>query len=279
MARRSVLFSPGDDRAKLEGALASSADAVVFDLEDGVAPSDKSLARTTIAEVVAEAGTARPEVGVRINPLEDGGQADLEALAPVGDAFDGLVLPKVGDPGDVTAVATVAADRSLPAALWCLIESPDGLLNASAIAEVEGTTALVFGGEDYAASIGAERTDAGTELLFARQYVVAAAARVGIDAIDGISSVLDDPTVIRHAAREARTFGFDGKLAIHPAQIDPIHAAFAPDPDQLAWARRVLAVAEETDRGVFRVDDEMIDAPLIERARQLVERADADVTE
>ena len=276
MPRRSVLFSPGDQARKLEGALDSSADVVVFDLEDAVAPSDKEAARSVVTEVLTGVDDAtHPEVLVRLNPVGGGCREDLNALAAaeVGGAIDGFVLPKVGDAGDVYHVRGLSREAGLSLANWCLIESAAGVLSAAEIAAVDRVSALIFGGEDYAASVGAERTESNKELLFPRQRVVAAAASVGVDAIDGISTELEDMDVVHAEATEARTFGFDGKLAIHPAQIEAIHAAFEPDPEQVAWAERVLEAAETAEGGVFRLDDQMIDEPLIERARQIRDRA------
>ncbi len=276
MTRRSVLFSPGDQARKLEGALQSDADVIVFDLEDGVAPPDKQAAREVIIDVLdGVTASTEAEVLIRLNPVTGGGADDIGALATGGiaDVIDGFVLPKVMSPADVHHARGLLRDAGLPRSIWCLIESPGGLNEAESIAASDRVAALIFGGEDYAASVGAERTDAGLELLYPRQRVVAAAASADIDAIDGISAELDDMSRVLAEATESRSFGFDGKLAIHPAQIDPIHEAFTPSGEQLDWAERVLEAAAEAESGVFRVDGQMIDEPLIERARQLVERA------
>lgn len=276
MQRRSVLFSPGDQRDKLEGALETPADVVVFDLEDGVAPDDKSVARRTVASVLAElASDPVPPVLVRINPLDRQGTDDLDELGSVDPrrALEGVVLPKVDAPSDIRQLTDLLVDVGLPRSVWCLLETPSGILEAAAIATVPGVAALIVGGEDYAASIGARRTTGGTELLLARQWVVLAAAHGGVEAIDGITPDLDDLDRVSREARDAATFGFAGKLAIHPAQVEPINEAFTPDEGDVAWARRVVEAADRSDTGVFRVDDEMIDPPLIKQARRILERA------
>jgi citrate lyase subunit beta/citryl-CoA lyase len=152
------------------------------------------------------------------------------------------------------------------------------VLEAPAIADAEATDALVFGAEDLAADVGATRTPEGTEVLYARQRVVIAAGAAGVDAIDTVYTDIEDREGLAGETRFAAGLGYDGKMAIHPAQVDPINAAFTPDPEAVEWARRVLEareVADGEDRGVFRVDGEMIDAPLIARAERIVERAES----
>lgn len=275
MRVRSVLFTPGDRPGMLDKARSSSADVVVFDLEDGVAREAKDRARSAVAESVdGLAAGGSPPTLVRINPVAHGGRADLDALAAVDTGgLAGLVVPKVDGPAEVRHVGGLLRDRGLPRRLWCLLETPAAVLAADRIAAVDDVEAVVFGGEDYAAAVGADRTPEGTELLAAKQRVVMAAAAGDVAAIDGITSAIEDLERVRADARRARTFGFDGKLAIHPSQLDPINEAFAPDEDQLAWARRVVELAGEADGGAVRVDDEMVDAPLLERARQILEAA------
>ncbi|MFP4627929.1 MAG: HpcH/HpaI aldolase/citrate lyase family protein [Halobacteriales archaeon] len=274
MRIRSVLFTPGDRPGMLDGALESEADAVVFDLEDGVADDAKPRARTIVTDAVDDLGDdVDPLVLVRPNPLDDGGADDLDELATADTAgLAGVVLPKVDDTESVRATRGELLDRNLPGRLWCLLETPAGVLAAPSIAEADGVEALIFGGEDYAAAVGARRTAAGDELLVAKQQVVMAAGAAGISAVDGITSAIQDLDRVRSDAERARTFGFDGKLAIHPAQLEPIHEAFAPTEDEIAWAHRVVEVAGG-EGGAVRVDDEMIDAPLLKRARLVLEQA------
>lgn len=278
MEPRSVLFTPGNRPGMLDGALEAGADAVIFDLEDGVARDERPQAREHVAEAVSALdGETDPPVLVRINPFGAGGRRDLDALTSVETAgLAGIVLPKVDAVGPVHHVLGDLRDRGLPRSIWCLLETPGAILSAPEIAAIAAVDAVIFGGEDYAASVGADRTAEGTELLVPRQRVVMAAAAANVAAIDGITSAIEDADRVEADARQARTFGFDGKLAIHPAQIDPIHAGFAPDDDQLRWARRVLGAAEATEHGVVRVAGEMIDAPLMERARKIMRRAGED---
>lgn len=277
MDPRSVLFTPGDRPEMLERALETAADAVVFDLEDGVSTDRRPTARGNVVAALEVVADESPPVRVRINPLDDGGRQDLDALEEADAAdLDGIVVPKVADAAMVYHHLGAVRDRGLPRRLWCLLETPAGVLAAPDIAAVASVDGVIFGGEDYAASVGADRTAEGTELLVPRQQVVMAAGAADVAAIDGITSAIEDADRVEADAGQARAFGFDGKLAIHPAQVDPIHAGFAPDDDQLQWARQVLTSAAKGDAGAVRVADEMIDAPLLERARRILRRAGED---
>ena len=284
MARRTVLFSPGDQPDLLRKAPDSGADVVVFDLEDAVAPSEKDRARKTVRSVLGEL-TTECELCVRINPLAGPGTEDLDALSERWDAVDSVMLPKVSDPDAVGHLRDKFTERGVERPVLALLESARGILDADAIADERGVDALLVGAEDLAADIGATRTDDGEEISYARQRVVLAASAAGIDAIDTLVTDFDRSTYLETESERAVRFGFDGKMAIHPAQIPIINDAFTPSEAELDWARRVLSANAEADRdgrGVFAVDGEMIDAPLIAQAEQVVERARAagiDVTE
>ena len=276
MVRRSVLFSPGDSASKLRKAPTSGADVVVFDFEDGVAPERKPEARETVSELLADpAFDPDCEVWIRVNPDPETAGADLDALdsldAVDARAPDAVALPKVEATSDVDTIVELLAGRGLDCPLIAIVETATGVLSARDIGGADPVDALCFGAEDYAADVGAGRTEEGTEVLYAREHVVAAAAAAGVDAIDTIFSDFEDEAGLRADARFARQLGFDGKFAIHPVQVAPINAAVAPDPEEVAWARRVLAARDEhPGEGVFRVEGEMIDAPLLARAERIV---------
>jgi citrate lyase subunit beta/citryl-CoA lyase len=274
MPRRSVLFSPGDRPELMRKAPRSGADAVVFDLEDAVAPPRKAEARTAVRDVLTDPSFDPDcEVAVRVGDAA----ADLDALSP--DArLDALVVPKVASLDDVVDVVDVleSHDRSLP--LLALVETATGVLNAAAVASADAVDALVFGAEDFAASIGATRTGEGTEVLYARQRVLVAARAAGVDAIDTLVTDYEDDEALRDDTATTVRLGYDGKLAIHPRQVPIINESFTPDADRVAWAERVVAArddAEAAGRGVFSVDGEMIDAPLVAQAERVLERARA----
>jgi citrate lyase subunit beta/citryl-CoA lyase len=213
------------------------------------------------------------EVCVRVNPGFEEDLAILDRARP-----DALMLPKVAGVEDVEGLDRLVRERGERLPVFALVESARGVLEAPAIASHGATDALVFGAEDLAADIGATRTPEGTEVLYARQRVVIAASAAGADAIDTVYTDIEDREGLAEETRFAAGLGYDGKMAIHPGQVEPINAAFTPDSEEVEWARRVLEAREAADReerGVFRVDGEMIDAPLIARAERIVERAES----
>ncbi|MDG5817306.1 CoA ester lyase [Natronococcus sp. A-GB7] len=280
MVRRSLLFTPGDRPEMIRKAASSGADAIVFDLEDAVSPGRKDEARETVREVLADPEfDPDPEVCVRVNAAGAEIERDLDALAGVDvDALrlDSVMLPKATAAADVRELADALEKRGFACPVLALIENAAGVLAAPEIADADATDALVFGAEDLSADLGATRTKEGTEVLYARERVVLAAAARDCEAIDTLVTDFGDGERLREDAAFSVQLGYDGKLAIHPAQVDPINEAFSPDPDEVEWAERVLEAereAEEANRGVFEVDGEMIDAPLIAQAERILERA------
>lgn len=268
MVRRSVLFSPGDQPELLRKAPETGADVLVFDLEDGVGP-EKSRARAVVAEALDELDPAA-ELCVRVNPPGAGLKADAAALAEA-PAPDSLLVPKVDEPAAIEAV-TEAFDADVP--VLALLETAAGVLHAEAIARAAPVEGLLLGAEDLAADTGARRTEAGEEIAYARGRVVLAAAAAGIDAIDTLYTDFEDQEGLAADTERAAAFGFDGKMAIHPAQVPVINEAFTPDQAEIEWAERVLARADRED-GVFALDGEMIDAPLLAQAERTLARAAA----
>ncbi|MFC6614573.1 HpcH/HpaI aldolase/citrate lyase family protein [Halopenitus salinus] len=297
MVRRSVLFSPGDRPAMLRKAAETDADVICFDLEDAVSPGHKAAARRAVREVLADpAFDPDAEVCVRLTasePLVDldaivgavggertGGERASGERTSGDDAsdirLDSVMLPKVESAGRVDEIGAALADRGLDPAVLALVETAAGVVNAASIAAADATSALVFGAEDLAADVGAMRTAEGTEMIYARQRVVIAAAAADVQAIDTVHPDFEDEDGLAAAAETAAGFGYDGKIAIHPAQVSIINDAFTPDADRIAWAERVLAAGEDAaneERGAFEVDGEMIDAPLLEQAERVIERA------
>ncbi|GAA0658827.1 HpcH/HpaI aldolase/citrate lyase family protein [Salarchaeum japonicum] len=280
MVRRSLLFTPGDQPGMMRKAPESGADVLVFDLEDAVAPDKKGVARATVSDVLTSPAF-RPdcEVCVRVNPVGVAADDDVAALAPASDHVDAVMLPKAASADDVRTLERLLGEHDVDAAVFALVESAEGVLNAQEVAAADATEAVAFGAEDLSADIGATRTDEGTEVLHAREHVVLAAAAADVDAIDTVYTDIEDGDGLREETAFAAGLGYDGKMAVHPAQVAPIHDAFRPDPADVEWAERVLAAkadADESGRGVFRVDGEMVDAPLVAQAERIVARADAD---
>jgi citrate lyase subunit beta/citryl-CoA lyase len=291
MVRRSVLFSPGDRPEMLRSAAETDADVICFDLEDAVSPGHKTAARRAVREVLTDPDfDPDAEVCVRLTASEP--LVDLDAL--VGTAggertsgerasddasslrLDSVMLPKVESAGRVDEIGAALADRGLDPTVLALVETAAGVVNAASIAAADATSALVFGAEDLAADVGATRTAEGTEMIYARQRVVIAAAAADVQAIDTVHPDFEDEEGLAAAAETAVEFGYDGKIAIHPAQVAIINDAFTPDADRIEWAERVLAAGEDAaaeERGAFEVDGEMIDAPLLAQAERVIERA------
>ncbi|UIO99205.1 CoA ester lyase [Halobaculum sp. CBA1158] len=276
MPRRSVMFSPGDRPELMRKASGTGADTIVFDLEDAVAPGRKAEARAAVRDVLADPDfDPAAEVCVRVTGTET--YRDLGVLADQGDAaFDAVMLPKAESGDAVEHLGTQLREHGRAVPVIALIETARGVLNAESVADAGPTDAVAFGAEDLAADLGATRTDEGTEVLYARETVVAAAAAAGVDAIDTVYTDFGDGSGLAEETRFAATLGYDGKMAIHPSQVPVINDAFTPEDDEIAWARRVLAAREDAaaaDRGVFEVDGEMIDAPLVAQAERIREYA------
>ncbi|PSP93261.1 CoA ester lyase [Halobacteriales archaeon QS_4_62_28] len=278
MARRSVLFAPGDQPDKLRKAATSDADVAVFDLEDAVVPSQQQAARVAVRETLTTV-EGSCELCVRVNPLDEGLRRDLNVVLD-GATPDSVMLPKVDAERTVETLAGMLAERDASVPVLALVESAAGVLHAEAIATADATDALLFGAEDLAGDIGATRTDEGTEVAHARKHTLLAARAAGVDAIDTHYPAYEDDEGLGAAARTARRLGYDGKMAIHPAQVPIINAAFTPDDDEIEWARTVLSArkeAEDGDTGVFVIDGEMIDAPQVRQAERILQRADIEV--
>ena len=273
---RSILFVPGNRADRFPRALAAGADAVVFDLEDGVEDGRKADARGAIAEWLAATPASRTARFVRVNASGSAWQAeDLVWLASVSGHIDGVVLPKAESSADIERVAALApAGCVIP-----LLETARGIIGAAAIASARATIpALLFGAEDFTAELGIPRTLDGEELLLARSQVVLAAAAIGADAIDAVFVDLAAPERLRQDAMRARALGFRGKMAIHPDQVATINGVFSPSADEIARARRLIDAADAARRqgeGAFRFEDRMVDAPVIARARRVLALADA----
>ncbi|WP_158056823.1 HpcH/HpaI aldolase/citrate lyase family protein [Halorussus halophilus] len=285
MPRRSVMFTPGDRPEMLRKAPGAGADVIVFDLENAVAPDRKAEARAAVNEVLADPEFAPDcEVCVRVNPTGIAADDDLDGFLDGGergdanDTLDSVMLPKTESADDAETLARLLDEHDAEVPILALVETAAGILSAEEIATVPEVDALVFGAEDLAADIGATRTREGTEVLHAREHVVLAASAAGVDAIDTVYTDIEDTEGLADETEFAIELGYDGKMAIHPGQVAPINEAFTPAQTRVEWAERVLDAKEAADkegRGVFRVDGEMIDAPLIAQAERVMEYARA----
>jgi citrate lyase beta subunit len=269
------LFVPAVRPDRFAKAVATGADAVCIDLEDGVSVEQKDEARDNALALLAEHPACRAEVMLRINePGSDLGERDLAALVGAGVAPDSLMVPKVSG-----AEALTSLERRLGPALAGLplivqIETARGLAAAETIATASPNVAvLFFGAVDLSAELGcAIEWDA---LLYARSRVVAAAALVGVDAMDTPFMDVSDSDQLGEEAQAVQRLGFTGKAAIHPTQVPVIQGAFSPDAAAVAWARRMVEAYEANLGGVLLVDGKLIERPVIASAQRILAIADA----
>lgn len=278
--RRSVLFMPGSNARAMEKARSLPADVVILDLEDAVAPDAKEPARAQVVAAVRAGGYGRREVVVRVNGLgTPWGAADLAGAATAG--ADAVLLPKVESGQSVADALRVLDGHGGPAALdvWCMVETPRGVLHAAAIASAgPRVAALVMGTSDLTKDLHARHTRDRVPLLASLSLCVLAARAAGVAALDGVHLDLDDDAGFEAACRQAADLGFDGKTLIHPTQIATANAVFAPAPEDVAWARRVIAAHAEAvahGRGVVLLDGRLIENLHVEEARRVVALADA----
>jgi citrate lyase subunit beta/citryl-CoA lyase len=276
---RSLLFVPGNKPRMLDKARTLPADAVMLDLEDGVPPAEKLTARAIVRQAL-ETGGYGPQVILRVNAFATGlAEADLRQTFTAGV---NVCLPKAETAGDVERLAWLVEgleqEQGLPAGsvgVLLMVETALGVLHAHDMARASRRVhALCLGGEDLARDLGAVRTREGLELAHARAHLVLAARAAGALAIDTIYPDLTDAEGLLAEARQARQLGYSGKLLVHPAQIEPVHRAFSPSQEEVAHARRVLeafAAAEARGDGVIALDGQMIDAPVVTRARAVLE--------
>jgi citrate lyase beta subunit len=279
--RRACLVVPAAPAAKLAKGATLGADEVVLDLEDAVLPALKDEARAGVAQALA-GGWAAESVAVRVNAIGTPWcHADLLALAASGRETVTAVLPKVEHADDLAfadrllAGAEAAAGRTTPVRLVALIETAAGLAAAVEIARAsERLDALVLGYADLAASLG---RPGGGNWRFAQESVLVAARAAGLQAIDGPHLGTRDDDAFRAAALHARALGYDGKWAIHPAQIEPLRQTFTPSDEEVAGAREVLAALERAaadGAGAVAADGQMLDEALALSARRVLARAD-----
>jgi len=264
--RRSALYVPAANACALEKARGLAADVVILDLEDAVAPEEKERARDTAARML---GNYTPlAVVIRVNgagtPWHDADMAAAAAARP-----SAILLPKLMGPEDLI----VAKTRAKGVPLWAMIETPRSLFNALAIADA-GADCLLLGSNDMQHAMEARPQPDRANLQTAMSLCVLAARAAGISVLDGVHNDLDDMAAFRSACVMARDFGFDGKGVIHPSQIEIANAAFSPTPEDIAYARRVLAAfAAQPGKGVITLDRRMLEALDANIAARILARA------
>ena len=278
--RRSVLYMPGSNTRALDKARSLAADSLIFDLEDAVAPAAKNTARANVVQTLLQGGYGRRERLVRINGLDtEWGALDAAAMAHAG--VDGIVMPKVESAAQIHTLVQLldaaCAPRDLP--LWCMMETPRGILRAEEIAGASPRVAgLIMGISDLAKELGAAPTPTRAPLLTSLGWCLLAARAHGKVILDGVHLDLDDDAGFAASCQQGREFGFDGKTLIHPKTIATANAVFAPSSADVAWARRIIAAhaeAEQAGQGVVLIDGRLIENLHVAAAHRTVRLADA----
>jgi len=278
--RRSRLYLPGNEPKYFINAGLHGPDAVILDLEDSVHYAEKDAARLLVRNALRAVDFGTAERMVRINQLPLG-LADLEEIVP--QSPDVILIPKVEAAAQISdvvgAVDSITQRVGVTRPIWLMpiLESALGIENAFAIATASGRiAAITLGLEDYTADLGVAKTAGGSESLYARQRVVNAAHAAHVQAIDSVYGDVVDTDGLLHWGEASRAMGFEGMGCIHPVQIEIIHRAFAPAPNELEKAQAIVAAFEEAQaRGlaVVSLGSKMIDAPVVQRAVKLVARA------
>jgi citrate lyase subunit beta/citryl-CoA lyase len=261
------LFVPGNRPDRFDKALATRADAVIFDLEDAVAPDDKAAARRNVGDWVDAHRELAARIVVRINDaMTPWFAADLDLLRQGG--IEAVMLPKAED---VAAIDALAGALPASAHVLPIVESALGLAAVDVIARAPRVERLVFGTLDYAVDLDLSGDERG--LIQPSAQIALASRCAGIAApVAGVTPAIDDDAQLLADLAFARAFGFGAKLCIHPRQVDVVRRAMLPAPEEIAWARKVLA-ATATGQGAVQVDGRMVDRPVILKARAILDRA------
>ena len=280
---RNPIFVPGNRRSMLEKATGFATDAVVADLEDSVPMAEKPAARDLVADMIPALAKSGQRVIVRVNSLDTGLTEDDFAAVVQPDVF-AISVGKITSPGDIKEYSRLLDASEVKAGLptghillvlW--IETAAGVLHAYDIARAsDRVVAITFGAEDYTRDVGIRRTASGEEVQFPRSLVALAAHAAGVTPLDTPYVNFRDSTGLESDIAEAARLGYKGKFAIHPAQLEPIRRLFGPQPDEIEYARRVMAAwdaASADGRGSLDLDGAMVDVPVVERARNTLAEA------
>jgi len=285
---RSWMFVPGHRQRMIDKALGLNADAIMLDIEDGVAPNEKDAARKNIGESLGRAKIAgAPARYVRINAIgHERMDADLQAVLRPG--LEGLVCPKVDTVEEVRTVDAILNEKEPQnqlakgsVKLLIAIESPKGLLNAPAIAAASARiVGIIFGAEDFGREIGLPTVREGQarDLIYARSAIVIAAAAAHVQAVDGVWVDLNDGAGLLGFAKQSRQLGFSAMSCIHPSQVDAINMVFSPTAAEIDYCQKVLLAFEEANArgdGSIAFGGQLIDRPIIERARRTIDMANS----
>lgn len=263
---RSYLFVPGNTPSMLQNLDVFDSDAIIIDLEDSVTIFDKDAARFLVHNFLSKFRMTSPEIFVRINDVDSPYfLEDIEQLEPL--EIQGYVLPKA-TPESVRLLQEQTNKKIIP-----IIETPKSVLQMEHIAEKKQVIGLLLGAEDLTKEMGIERTLEGTELMYARSKMVMVCSAYQIDSIDTPYTDKDNEEGIWIDCNHAKSFGFTSKSSIHPNHVSVINQTFSPSALDIKHAMRIIAKADKEQKGAFSLDGKMIDVPVIERARKVLEKA------
>jgi citrate lyase subunit beta/citryl-CoA lyase len=280
--RRSVLYMPGSNARALEKARSISADALILDLEDAVAPDAKAEARAQVVAAVVAGGYGKREICIRVNGLDTPwGMDDIKAA--VAAKPDAILVPKINSAEDVMRADKALSDAGAPASLqlWCMIETPLAILNIQAIAAKASSTRMtlwVMGTNDIAKELRAAHTPDRVPMLTSLGMSIIAARAYGLVALDGVYNEIKDEAGFVAVCEQGRDMGFDGKTLIHPSQVGPCNVIFSPDAETVNFARQTIAAFEAPEnkgKGVLKVEGRMVEILHAEIAKRTVAIADA----
>ncbi len=270
---RSVLYIPGSKGRALEKARGLPVDAIIFDLEDAVAPDEKENARATLADALTQGGYGSRMRIVRINGLDtQWGEADARAATDMD--CDAVLLPKVESAAQVDALAGLIGDKPI----WAMMETPRGMLNAAEIAAHPQLTGFVMGTNDLAKELQTRFRPDRLPMMAGLGLCLLAAKAEGIVIVDGVYNAFKDAEGLKVECDQGRDMGFDGKTLIHPAQVDVANAAFAPSEAEIDLAKRQIAAFEDCEasgQGVAVVDGKIVENLHVVTAREILAKADA----
>jgi citrate lyase subunit beta / citryl-CoA lyase len=278
--RRSVLYMPGANTRALEKARTLPADALVFDLEDAVAPEAKEAARTNVVLAAESRAYGKREIAIRCNGLgTPWGEADIEAIAKSG--ADAILVPKVESATQVTHVVSLLDTAGAPTtmAVWAMMETPKGILRAEEIASSHPRLGLfVMGTNDLVKDMRARHTPMRLPMITALGIGMLAARAHGLAILDGVYNDIQDTAGFRAVCQQGLEMGFDGKTLIHPSQVEPCNEIFAPSAAELEMAGKIVAAfkaAQAEGKGVVTVDGRMIENLHVEQAERALALASA----
>lgn len=270
---RSALYIPGSKERALEKARGLPVDAILFDLEDAVAPDEKVNARHTLKEALYQGGYGNKYRVVRINGLDTEWGKD-DAAETLEMECDAVLLPKVNSTADVDALAAIIGDKKI----WAMMETPLGIINAASIAAHPSIEGFVLGTNDLAKDLNTRKAERREPLLYALQAALLAAKAYGVITIDGVYNAFKDDEGLKVECEQGRDMGYDGKSLIHPAQVEITNAAFAPTEAEIELAQRQIAAFEEAEAqglGVAVVDGKIVENLHIVTARATLAKAAA----